>query len=70
MLNLFSTLIAGLGRAHSPVVGNDKWSLKNCVIQFSVTILRKILKILRGIMNVTFGEVTFPPMPLKNHMAP
>lgn len=62
MLNLFSAVIAGLGRAQSPVVSNDKWSLKNHVIQFSVTILRKILKILYEIMNVAFGKVTFYPI--------
>lgn len=61
MLNLFSTVIAGLGSAHSPVVSNDKWSLKNRIIQFSVTILGKILKILYRIMNVAFGKVTFFP---------
>lgn len=63
MLNLFSSVIAQLGRAHSPVVSNDKWSLKNHVIKFSVTILRKILKILYEIMNVVFGKVTFYPIP-------
>lgn len=64
MLDLFSTVIAGLGRSHSPVLSNDKWSLKNCVTQSSLTILRKILKIHCGIMNVAFGKVTFfPPAP-------